>query len=187
MIQVVLIFFLVINFSPDACWCARARARVCVCSQMAVNSCVTVVQLGSEAPQSHIHLLPCDIEHDGPAQVAQFFTPTVKERKHGLSSMRILLHSEECSTFLDKARACVLSVEKAVSFRGRGLKGQEVSPPQGYTGLVLKEVQRPSSDQEVSILNYLTVVIYSRGVAFIILRYNFSLLGELCVLETSFF
>ncbi|XP_060783534.1 ribonuclease H2 subunit C isoform X1 [Neoarius graeffei] len=89
---------------------------------MAVNNGVTVLQLGSENPrhQSDLHLLPCDIEHDGPAQVAQFFTPAVKERKH----------------------------EKTVSFRGRGLKGQEVTHPLGYTGVVLKEVQRPSSDQE---------------------------------------
>ncbi|XP_060783536.1 ribonuclease H2 subunit C isoform X2 [Neoarius graeffei] len=90
---------------------------------MAVNNGVTVLQLGSENPrhQSDLHLLPCDIEHDGPAQVAQFFTPAVKERKH----------------------------EKTVSFRGRGLKGQEVTHPLGYTGVVLKEVQRPSSDQEI--------------------------------------
>lgn len=55
---------------------------------------------------------------------------------------------------------CVwLIVEKTVSFRGRGLKGQEVTHPQGYTGLVLKEVQKPSSDQEVSILKYPTVVV----------------------------
>lgn len=40
--------------------------------------------------------------------------------------------------------------EKSVSFRGRGLKGQEVSCPQGYTGLVLKEINKPGSDQEVN-------------------------------------
>lgn len=126
------------------------------CSQMAVNSCVTVVQLGSEAPQSDIHLLPCDIEHDGPALVAEFFTPTVKERKHGLSSMRVLVLFEERCTFQKRVICLCLPVEKTVSFRGRGLKGQEVCVPQGYTGRVLKEVQRPSSDQEVCILNYLT-------------------------------
>ena len=40
--------------------------------------------------------------------------------------------------------------EKTVSFRGRGLKGQEVTCPQGYTGLVLKEINKPGSDQEVN-------------------------------------
>lgn len=65
-----------------------------LCSQMAMNSCVTVVQLGSgtQVHQSEVHLLPCDIEHDGAAQVAEFFTPTVKERKHGLSSLWVLVH-----------------------------------------------------------------------------------------------
>lgn len=38
-----------------------------------------------------------------------------------------------------------------MSFRGRGLKGQELSCPQGYTGLVLKEIDKPGSDQEVNI------------------------------------
>ncbi|AWP11964.1 putative ribonuclease H2 subunit C isoform 5 [Scophthalmus maximus] len=41
-----------------------------------------------------------------------------------------------------------LQEEKTVSFRGRGLKGQELSCPQGYTGLVLKEINKPGSDQE---------------------------------------
>lgn len=40
--------------------------------------------------------------------------------------------------------------EKSVSFRGRGLKGQEVCCPAGYTGLVLKDINKPDSDQEVS-------------------------------------
>lgn len=38
-----------------------------------------------------------------------------------------------------------------MSFRGRGLKGQELSCPQGYTGLVLKEINKSGSDQEVNI------------------------------------
>ncbi|KAL1262033.1 hypothetical protein QQF64_007298 [Cirrhinus molitorella] len=49
-----------------------------------------------------------------------FFNPTVKERKH----------------------------ETTVSFRGRGLKGQDLLCPKGYTGVVLKEIQKPASDQE---------------------------------------
>lgn len=98
---------------------------------MCTNSCVTTVQLGSlsRVDKSQIHLLPCEIEHDGPAEVSRFFTPTVKDQKY----------------------------EKTVSFRGRGLKGQEVSCPQGYTGLVLKEVQRPSSDQEDRIVKVSSV------------------------------
>lgn len=41
--------------------------------------------------------------------------------------------------------------EKTVSFRGRGLKGQELRCPQGYTGLVLKEINKTGSDQEVNV------------------------------------
>lgn len=46
---------------------------------------------------------------------------------------------------------CLLT-EKTVSFRGRGLKGQEISCPQGYTGIVLKEADKPGSDQDVGII-----------------------------------
>lgn len=65
----------------------------CMCFlQMAVNSCVTVVQLSSENQhQSEVHLLPCDIEYDGPAQVAEFFAPTVKEMRPGSFSVNSLL------------------------------------------------------------------------------------------------
>ncbi|XP_016323151.1 ribonuclease H2 subunit C-like [Sinocyclocheilus anshuiensis] len=89
---------------------------------MSANSCVTAIRLDSlkQADKPQIHLLPCEIEHDGPAEVFKFFNPTVKEHKH----------------------------ETTVSFRGRGLKGQELHCPNGYTGLELKEVQKPASDQE---------------------------------------
>ncbi|KAF3838532.1 hypothetical protein F7725_010300 [Dissostichus mawsoni] len=74
---------------------------------MSCNSSVTRVNVSSvgQAQRVPVHLLPCEIEHNGPAQ-------------------------------------------KMVSFRGRGLKGQELSCPQGYTGLVLKETNKPGSDQE---------------------------------------
>ncbi|XP_033853445.3 ribonuclease H2 subunit C isoform X1 [Acipenser ruthenus] len=67
-----------------------------------------------------VHLLPCEIEHDGPANVGRYFSPAVKETKS----------------------------EMIVSFRGRGLKGQEVSVPQGYSGMVLKEDHKPVSEDE---------------------------------------
>ncbi|XP_071400864.1 ribonuclease H2 subunit C-like [Centroberyx affinis] len=89
---------------------------------MSCNSSVTHVQLSAagQAERAPVHLLPCEVEHNGPAQVSQYFTATTKDRKH----------------------------EKTVSFRGRGLRGQELSCPQGYTGLVLKEVNKTGSDQE---------------------------------------
>lgn len=52
---------------------------------MSANNCVTAIQIDSlkQADKPQIHLLPCEIEHDGPAEVFKFFNPTVKERKHG--------------------------------------------------------------------------------------------------------
>ncbi|XP_062332120.1 ribonuclease H2 subunit C [Osmerus eperlanus] len=89
---------------------------------MSSNLSVTTVQLGSvhRAERAPVHLLPCEVEHNGPAEVSQYFNSAIKDRKH----------------------------EKTVSFRGRGLKGQEVSCPQGYTGVVLRETNKPGSDQE---------------------------------------
>uniref|UniRef100_A0A3B3ZN68 Uncharacterized protein n=1 Tax=Periophthalmus magnuspinnatus TaxID=409849 RepID=A0A3B3ZN68_9GOBI len=73
-----------------------------------------------QAPRAPVHLMPCEIEHNGPARITEYFSATVKDCKH----------------------------EQTVSFRGRGLKGQEVNCPQGYTGLILKEVNRPGSEEE---------------------------------------
>ncbi|XP_048884274.1 ribonuclease H2 subunit C [Brienomyrus brachyistius] len=89
---------------------------------MSSNGSVTTVQLPSigQAEQLQIHFLPCEIEHDGPAQVSRYFTTVVQDHKHEIS----------------------------VSYRGRELKGAEVSCPKGYTGLVMKEDHKPSSDQE---------------------------------------
>lgn len=64
--------------------------------------------------------MPCEIEHNGTAHISEYFSATAKHCKH----------------------------EQTVSFRGRGLKGQEISCPQGFTGFVLKEVNRPGSDEE---------------------------------------
>ncbi|XP_047440320.1 ribonuclease H2 subunit C [Mugil cephalus] len=89
---------------------------------MSCNTTVTRLHVSSvgQAQRAPVHLLPCEIEHNGPAQVSQYFDATIKDRKQG----------------------------KTVSFRGRELKGQELSCPQGFTGLVLKEINKPGSDQE---------------------------------------
>ncbi|XP_056145630.1 ribonuclease H2 subunit C [Lampris incognitus] len=89
---------------------------------MSCNSSVTHIQLSSasQTENASVHLMPCEIEHNGRAHISQYFTATVKDRKH----------------------------EKTVSFRGRGLRGQQIDFPQGYTGLVLKETHKPASDQE---------------------------------------
>ncbi|XP_056900105.1 ribonuclease H2 subunit C isoform X1 [Takifugu flavidus] len=89
---------------------------------MSNNTNVIHVQVSSvgDAQRVPVHLMPCEIEHNGPAQVSQYFHATTKDRKQ----------------------------EMTVSFRGRALKGQELCCPQGYTGVVLKETIKPGSDQE---------------------------------------
>ncbi|KAM9795497.1 ribonuclease H2 subunit C [Neosynchiropus ocellatus] len=89
---------------------------------MSCNSNVTHILTSSvgQAVRDPVHLIPCEIEHDGQAQVSQFFSAAIKDRKH----------------------------EKTVSLRGRGLRGQELNCPEGYSGLVLKEINKPGSDQE---------------------------------------
>eukprot|EP00058_Branchiostoma_floridae_P025003 XP_002610493.1 hypothetical protein BRAFLDRAFT_117815 [Branchiostoma floridae] len=80
---------------------------------------------GETAPPK-LHLLPCEIEHTGPAQVAQYFTPSIRDNGHGVLQ---------------------------ASFRGRELRGGTVSLPEGYTGLVLKEKYKAVSDEEARVFH----------------------------------
>ncbi|KAL1787312.1 ribonuclease H2 subunit C [Sigmodon hispidus] len=56
-----------------------------------------------------LHLLPCDVLVSRPAPVERFFTPAVRRDADSLH----------------------------VSFRGRGLRGQEVAVPPGFSGFVM--------------------------------------------------
>ncbi|XP_015681954.1 ribonuclease H2 subunit C-like [Protobothrops mucrosquamatus] len=67
------------------------------------------------APREPLHLLPCSIQHDGPAAVARYFAPAVRRDPEAPDG------------------------EASVSFRGRSLKGKESCLPKGYVGLVLEE------------------------------------------------
>lgn len=53
--------------------------------RMSCNTSVTRVQMSSvgQAQRVPVHLMPCEIEHDGPAQVSQYFTATTKDCKQG--------------------------------------------------------------------------------------------------------
>ncbi|XP_075692998.1 ribonuclease H2 subunit C [Rhinoderma darwinii] len=72
-----------------------------------------------------LHLLPCQIQSQGTAKVGEYFSPAVREEPGG----------------------------KEVSFRGRMLRGQEVSLPAGFMGIVLKENPKPCSEEEDRCLN----------------------------------
>lgn len=52
---------------------------------MSCNTSVTRVQVSSvgQAQRATVHLMPCEIQHDGPAQVSQYMTATTKDHKHG--------------------------------------------------------------------------------------------------------
>ncbi|XP_069824336.1 ribonuclease H2 subunit C isoform X1 [Dendropsophus ebraccatus] len=85
------------------------------------------LELGAlhSAAREPLHLLPCQIQRQGAARVREYFSPAVREAPGG----------------------------KEVSFRGRVLRGQEVSVPAGYMGLVLKEDHKPCSEDEDRCLN----------------------------------
>ncbi|XP_058016195.1 ribonuclease H2 subunit C isoform X2 [Ahaetulla prasina] len=80
------------------------------------------------APRDPVHLLPCSIQHDGPAAVARYFAPAVRRDPEAPD-------------------------EASVSFRGRSLKGKESGLPKGYVGLVLEEANLglTSKEREVSV------------------------------------
>ncbi|XP_078671785.1 ribonuclease H2 subunit C-like [Branchiostoma floridae x Branchiostoma belcheri] len=81
---------------------------------------------GETAAAAKLHLLPCEVEHTGPAQVARFFTPGVRDSGQGALQ---------------------------ASFRGRELRGENVTLPDGYTGLVLKEKHKAVSDEEARVFH----------------------------------
>lgn len=55
------------------------------CCRMSCNTRVIRVQMSSvdQAQRLPVHLMPCEIEHNGPAQVSQYLTATTKDRKIG--------------------------------------------------------------------------------------------------------
>jgi len=74
---------------------------------------------------SSVHLMPCKIHSDGPADVAGFFTPYIGKKKS----------DQEEEVFEG-------------SFRGYPLQGQKIPVPEGYTGLVLTETKKPLTENE---------------------------------------
>ena len=73
----------------------------------------------------NVHLLPCRVEHDGPAATSAYFSPLIEteieDKEHG-------------DTLL-------------VTFRGRTLRGTKVKLPVGYSGVVLREAVKARTDK----------------------------------------
>ena len=72
----------------------------------------------AEPKQAELHLLPCEIQHSGPAAVSTYFKP--KPSAEG-----------EAGSF-------------QAAFRGRRLRGEKVVPPPGYVGAVLEDTLEAS-------------------------------------------
>ncbi|XP_015173712.1 PREDICTED: ribonuclease H2 subunit C isoform X1 [Polistes dominula] len=67
--------------------------------------------------ESTIHLMPCKIHFDGPANVSSFFQPFIHETDN-----------ENCS----------------ISFRGRPLQGKKIQIPKDYKGIIFFEHKKPA-------------------------------------------
>jgi len=78
------------DFSCVQCVAGRLLTRGASPSRMlcsSSSSIVTRVQWSppGRAERAAVHLMPCEIEHDGAAQVSQYLTSTIKDRKHGIT------------------------------------------------------------------------------------------------------
>jgi ribonuclease H2 subunit C len=78
------------------------------------------LQRALSASQPSVQLLPCSIDTDGYCKVEQYFSTTM-------------------SPAADKICA---------SFRGRPLQGRDVTLPDGFMGIILREDKKPLTDQQ---------------------------------------
>ncbi|KAK3820093.1 MAG: ribonuclease H2, subunit C [Benniella sp.] len=119
----------------------------------------------NQLDQTSIHLLPCEIQHDGRANISGFFFlvdgqyPSVLAAESSDTSVSSSSAAAAAVTAVENLRITptttevtsengtdttstvnAVSSEKApeVSFRGRTLKGTVVSVPEGYVGTVYK-------------------------------------------------
>ncbi|KXJ27137.1 ribonuclease H2 subunit C [Exaiptasia diaphana] len=90
-----------------------------------MSNCEGSLSVGSVAESDRIHSLPCNIDHNGEANISTYFDTTVRSTEQQ---------------------------ELEASFRGRCLKGSTINVPVGYTGYVFKEERKPITDQEDRVL-----------------------------------
>lgn len=85
---------------------------------MSCNTNVIHVQLSSvkDAQRVPVHLMPCEIEHNGPAQVSQYFNAATKDCEQGththIYSKRIFIqtlhNTKSCLYFCHYREDCVI-------------------------------------------------------------------------------
>lgn len=87
---------------------------------MSCNTNVIHVQLSSvkDAQRVPVHLMPCEIEHNGPAQVSQYFNAATKDCKQGTHT-----HIFKKDIYTDTAQNKILSVLLSLQRRLCHLEG----------------------------------------------------------------
>ncbi|CAM9634830.1 unnamed protein product, partial [Heterosigma akashiwo] len=97
------------------------------------NSIIGVQRVEQTTPNVLIQHLPCKIHHDGPAEIDKYFLP-------GEESPDEKQHHQAISEDENAQQTAHIS-----SFRGRRLKGTDISLPDGVVGVVWKESIIPES------------------------------------------
>lgn len=104
----------------------------------------------------NVHFMPCKINHDGAANVAEFFIPNVHNRDLPKNSSGKLFHFVTVLYCLNKITITPLLDEifsgsselLEASFRGYPLQGIKIEVPTGYRGIVINEIKKPLVDTE---------------------------------------
>ena len=120
--------------------------RFGLCDMSSPSSQSISIHGGRETSEVSLHYLPCKVECDcegdtskdassergrRPAEVECYFEPVIRE---GSGTIRLGRESSQVFT---------------ATFRGRPLKGVEISIPEGYRGVVLREQGTVSHDSQV--------------------------------------
>lgn len=87
---------------------------------MSCNTNVIHVDLSRvrDAQRAPVHLMPCEIEHSGPAQVSQYFTAATKDCKQGIHT-----HTHPNNIYTGSAQISITSVLLSLQRRLCHLEG----------------------------------------------------------------
>lgn len=97
-------------------WFVMFSACFFACYRMSCNTNVIHVDLSCvrDAQRVRVHLMPCEIEHSGPAQVSQYFNAATKECEQGTHAhiqiifMQAVLKSKSRLNFCHSREDCVI-------------------------------------------------------------------------------
>ncbi|XP_033735658.1 ribonuclease H2 subunit C-like [Pecten maximus] len=80
----------------------------------------TYLSVTTDLEDAKLHAMPCHIQYDGKANIAQYFESNSRKTGEAMTA----------------------------SFRGRPLKGEVIQVPHGYTGLIVKETRKAITEDE---------------------------------------